>query len=116
MRFEAQLSAGSSSSCFEEKQAQVSRAQSSQNNLFIAFIESFTSQLCFSHSVGDTMDRLSTLHELLAEAADWPRVLHCAQVIPVLLHIFFNTVTKVKRLNVQHRLYVIIQVFQSWSI
>uniref|UniRef100_A0A672I6X4 Adaptor related protein complex 5 subunit zeta 1 n=1 Tax=Salarias fasciatus TaxID=181472 RepID=A0A672I6X4_SALFA len=31
---------------------------------------------------GDTIDRLSTLHELLAEAADWPRVVHCAQVVP----------------------------------
>ncbi|XP_075888420.1 AP-5 complex subunit zeta-1 [Nelusetta ayraudi] len=44
---------------------------------------------------GDTIDRLSTVHELLAEAADWPRVVHCAQVVPVLLHIYFNTVVKV---------------------
>uniref|UniRef100_A0AAQ5XD28 Adaptor related protein complex 5 subunit zeta 1 n=1 Tax=Amphiprion ocellaris TaxID=80972 RepID=A0AAQ5XD28_AMPOC len=42
---------------------------------------------------GDTIDRLSTLHDLLAEAADWPRVVQCAQTIPVLLHIYFNTVT-----------------------
>ncbi|KAF7656902.1 hypothetical protein LDENG_00034620 [Lucifuga dentata] len=41
---------------------------------------------------GDTIDRLSTLHELLAEAADWPRVVQCAQTVPVLLHIYFNTV------------------------
>ncbi|KAE8282949.1 AP-5 complex subunit zeta-1 Adaptor-related protein complex 5 zeta subunit [Larimichthys crocea] len=41
---------------------------------------------------GDTIDRLNTLHELLAEAADWPRVVQCAQSVPVLLHIFFNTV------------------------
>ncbi|KAG8007169.1 AP-5 complex subunit zeta-1, partial [Nibea albiflora] len=40
---------------------------------------------------GDTIDRLSTLHELLAEAADWPRAVQCAQTVPVLLHIFFNT-------------------------
>lgn len=46
---------------------------------------------------GDTIDRLSTLHELLAEAADWPRVVQCAQTVPVLLHIFFNTVITVKR-------------------
>ncbi|TNN51765.1 AP-5 complex subunit zeta-1 [Liparis tanakae] len=44
---------------------------------------------------GDTIDRLSTLHELLAETADWPRVVHCAQTVPVLLHIFFNTVVAV---------------------
>uniref|UniRef100_A0A665TXE2 Adaptor related protein complex 5 subunit zeta 1 n=1 Tax=Echeneis naucrates TaxID=173247 RepID=A0A665TXE2_ECHNA len=37
-------------------------------------------------------DRLSMLHELLAEAADWPRVAHCAQTVPVMLHIFFNTI------------------------
>uniref|UniRef100_A0A671WHW2 Adaptor related protein complex 5 subunit zeta 1 n=1 Tax=Sparus aurata TaxID=8175 RepID=A0A671WHW2_SPAAU len=46
-------------------------------------------------STGDTIDRLSTLHELLAEAADWPRVVQCAQTVPVLLHIFFNTVITV---------------------
>ncbi|XP_056262602.1 AP-5 complex subunit zeta-1 isoform X2 [Pseudoliparis swirei] len=44
---------------------------------------------------GDTIDRLSTLHEQLAETADWPRVVHCAQTVPVLLHIFFNTVVAV---------------------
>ncbi|XP_071330354.1 AP-5 complex subunit zeta-1 isoform X1 [Trachinotus anak] len=44
---------------------------------------------------GDTIDRLSTLHELLAEAADWPRVVQCAQTVPVMLHIFFNTVVTV---------------------
>lgn len=45
---------------------------------------------------GDTIDRLSTVHDLLAEATDWPRVVHCAQVVPVLLHIYFNTVVKVR--------------------
>ncbi|KAM6904855.1 AP-5 complex subunit zeta-1 isoform 2-T2 [Xenentodon cancila] len=44
---------------------------------------------------GDTIDRLSTLHELLAEATDWPRVVQCAQTVPVLLHIYFNTVITV---------------------
>lgn len=44
---------------------------------------------------GDTIDRLSLLHELLAESADWPRVVQCAHTVPVLLHIFFNTVIKV---------------------
>lgn len=50
----------------------------------------------FSRSAGDTIERLSTLHELLAEAADWPRVVQCAQAVPVLLHIYFNAVPKVK--------------------
>ncbi|KAM3864460.1 AP-5 complex subunit zeta-1 [Diretmus argenteus] len=44
---------------------------------------------------GDTIDRLSTLHELLAEATDWPRVIQCAQTVPVLLHIYLNTVVTV---------------------
>ncbi|XP_055015952.1 AP-5 complex subunit zeta-1 isoform X4 [Boleophthalmus pectinirostris] len=44
---------------------------------------------------GDTIDRLSVLHELLVESSDWPRVVQCAQTVPVLLHIFFNTVIKV---------------------
>ncbi|KAF6720092.1 AP-5 complex subunit zeta-1 [Oryzias melastigma] len=44
---------------------------------------------------GDTIERLSTLHDLLAEAAEWPRVVHCAQTVPVLLHVYFNTVITV---------------------
>ncbi|KAK9535441.1 hypothetical protein VZT92_007822 [Zoarces viviparus] len=44
---------------------------------------------------GDTIDRLSTLHELLAETADWPRVVQCAQTVPMLLHIYFDTVIAV---------------------
>ncbi|CAL1588810.1 unnamed protein product [Knipowitschia caucasica] len=44
---------------------------------------------------GDTIDRLGLLHELLNESVDWPRVVQCAQTVPVLLHIFFNTVIKV---------------------
>uniref|UniRef100_A0A669CJH9 Adaptor related protein complex 5 subunit zeta 1 n=1 Tax=Oreochromis niloticus TaxID=8128 RepID=A0A669CJH9_ORENI len=44
---------------------------------------------------GDTMDRLSTLHELLVEAADWPRVTQCARTVPVLLHVFFNTIVTI---------------------
>ena len=39
------------------------------------------------------------LHELLAEAADWPRVVQCAQTVPVLLYIYFNTVITVKNGN-----------------
>ncbi|KAM9745659.1 AP-5 complex subunit zeta-1 isoform 2-T2 [Menidia menidia] len=44
---------------------------------------------------GDTIERLSKLHELLSEAADWPRVVRCAQTVPVLLHIYFNSVIRV---------------------
>uniref|UniRef100_A0AAX7UBL6 Adaptor related protein complex 5 subunit zeta 1 n=1 Tax=Astatotilapia calliptera TaxID=8154 RepID=A0AAX7UBL6_ASTCA len=44
---------------------------------------------------GDTIDRLSTLHELLVEAADWPRVTQCARTVPVLLHVFFNTIVTI---------------------
>lgn len=53
-----------------------------------------------SPSTGDTIDRLSTLHELLAEAADWPRVIQCSQTVPLLLHIFFNKVIMVKKFNI----------------
>uniref|UniRef100_A0A667YJ67 Adaptor related protein complex 5 subunit zeta 1 n=1 Tax=Myripristis murdjan TaxID=586833 RepID=A0A667YJ67_9TELE len=52
---------------------------------------------------GDTIDRLSTLHQLLAEASDWPRVIQCAQTVPVLLHIYFNTVVTVMRLDILYR-------------
>ncbi|XP_076020718.1 AP-5 complex subunit zeta-1 isoform X2 [Genypterus blacodes] len=44
---------------------------------------------------GDTIDRLSKLHELLTGAADWPRVIQCAQTVPVLLHVYFNTVVTI---------------------
>ncbi|CAL8275005.1 unnamed protein product [Lota lota] len=44
---------------------------------------------------GDTIARLGKLHELLAEAADWPRVVQAAQAIPVLLHVYFNAVVTV---------------------
>ncbi|XP_061604883.1 AP-5 complex subunit zeta-1 isoform X2 [Phyllopteryx taeniolatus] len=44
---------------------------------------------------GDTIDRLSVLLELLSETANWPRVVQCAQTVPILLHIFFNTVITV---------------------
>ncbi|ROL49454.1 AP-5 complex subunit zeta-1 [Anabarilius grahami] len=43
---------------------------------------------------GDTIDRLKLLHELLADMAESPRVVQCAQVVPVLLHVYFNTVTQ----------------------
>uniref|UniRef100_A0A8C5BNJ6 AP-5 complex subunit zeta-1 n=1 Tax=Gadus morhua TaxID=8049 RepID=A0A8C5BNJ6_GADMO len=44
---------------------------------------------------GDTIARLATLHRLLAEAADWPRVVQAAQAVPVLLHVYFNAVVTV---------------------
>ncbi|KAK7168060.1 hypothetical protein R3I94_002188 [Phoxinus phoxinus] len=43
---------------------------------------------------GDTIDRLNLLHEILADMAESPRVVQCAQVVPVLLHVYFNTVTQ----------------------
>ncbi|XP_026057206.1 AP-5 complex subunit zeta-1-like isoform X2 [Carassius auratus] len=43
---------------------------------------------------GDTIDRLKMLHEILDDMAESPRVVRCAQVVPVLLHVYFNTVTQ----------------------
>ncbi|XP_064171542.1 AP-5 complex subunit zeta-1 isoform X1 [Anguilla rostrata] len=43
---------------------------------------------------GDTIDRLGVLHEVLADMADSPRAVQCAQTVPVLLHLFFNTVVQ----------------------
>uniref|UniRef100_A0AAY5ETU9 AP-5 complex subunit zeta-1 n=1 Tax=Electrophorus electricus TaxID=8005 RepID=A0AAY5ETU9_ELEEL len=43
---------------------------------------------------GDTIDRLSMLHEALEGMVESPRVVHCAQIVPVLLHVYFNTVTQ----------------------
>ncbi|XP_051994450.1 AP-5 complex subunit zeta-1-like isoform X2 [Xyrauchen texanus] len=44
---------------------------------------------------GDTIDRLKMLHEIVADMAESPRVVRCAQVVPVLLHVYFNTVTQI---------------------
>ncbi|KAG9343008.1 hypothetical protein JZ751_015226 [Albula glossodonta] len=43
---------------------------------------------------GDTIDRLSMVHEVLADMAESPRTVQCAQTVPVLLHVFFNTVVE----------------------
>lgn len=43
------------------------------------------------------------LHELLVEAADWPRVTQCARTVPVLLHVFFNTIVTVKRFDILYK-------------
>nr|XP_015216005.1 PREDICTED: AP-5 complex subunit zeta-1 isoform X1 [Lepisosteus oculatus] len=43
---------------------------------------------------GDTIDRLNGLHEILSDVADCPRVVQCAQTVPVLLNIFFNIVAQ----------------------
>ncbi|KAF4074036.1 hypothetical protein AMELA_G00250040 [Ameiurus melas] len=43
---------------------------------------------------GDTIDRLSMLHNALEGMAESPRVLCCAQIVPVLLHVYFNTITQ----------------------
>ncbi|CAL8304761.1 unnamed protein product [Merluccius merluccius] len=48
---------------------------------------------------GDTIARLGKLHELLAEAVDWPRVVQSAQAVPVLLHVYFNAVVTVANDN-----------------
>lgn len=39
--------------------------------------------------------RLSMLHSALEGMAESPRVLCCAQIVPVLLHVYFNTITQV---------------------
>ncbi|XP_027015078.2 AP-5 complex subunit zeta-1 isoform X1 [Tachysurus fulvidraco] len=43
---------------------------------------------------GDTIDRLSMLHNALEGMTESPRVLRCAQIVPVLLHVYFNTITQ----------------------
>ncbi|XP_067858991.1 AP-5 complex subunit zeta-1 isoform X1 [Heptranchias perlo] len=43
---------------------------------------------------GDTIDRLNLLHEVLSDMAKRPRVVQCAQTVPILLQVFFNVVTQ----------------------
>ncbi|XP_057201914.1 AP-5 complex subunit zeta-1 isoform X3 [Triplophysa rosa] len=57
---------------------------------------------------GDTIDRLRMLHEILADMADSPRVVRCAQVIPVLLHVYFNTVTQISDEKLMNQLMLVL--------
>ncbi|XP_070580171.1 AP-5 complex subunit zeta-1-like isoform X1 [Ptychodera flava] len=41
---------------------------------------------------GDTIDRLNTLHKLISDMRFHPRVTVCGQAVPVLLHLYFQTV------------------------
>ncbi|XP_023687441.1 AP-5 complex subunit zeta-1 isoform X1 [Paramormyrops kingsleyae] len=43
---------------------------------------------------GDTIDRLRMLHDILADMVESPRVVQCAQTVPVLLHVYFHTVAQ----------------------
>lgn len=43
---------------------------------------------------GDTIDRLSQLHEVLSDMARRPRVVQCAQTVPILLQVYFKVVTQ----------------------
>ncbi|XP_042196896.1 AP-5 complex subunit zeta-1 isoform X2 [Callorhinchus milii] len=43
---------------------------------------------------GDTIDRLNLLHEVLLDMAERPRVVQCAQIVPILLQVFFNAITE----------------------
>ncbi|KAA0705476.1 AP-5 complex subunit zeta-1 [Triplophysa tibetana] len=57
---------------------------------------------------GDTIDRLRMLHGILADMADSPRVVRCAQVIPVLLHVYFNTVTQISDEKLMNQLMLVL--------
>ncbi|KAI7803278.1 putative AP-5 complex subunit zeta-1 [Triplophysa rosa] len=52
--------------------------------------------------------RLRMLHEILADMADSPRVVRCAQVIPVLLHVYFNTVTQISDEKLMNQLMLVL--------
>ncbi|XP_065111479.2 AP-5 complex subunit zeta-1 isoform X1 [Paramisgurnus dabryanus] len=57
---------------------------------------------------GDTIDRLKMLHEILGDMAEIPRVVRCAQVIPVLLHVYFNTVTQMADQKLMNQLMLVL--------
>ncbi|XP_051569996.1 AP-5 complex subunit zeta-1-like isoform X2 [Myxocyprinus asiaticus] len=57
---------------------------------------------------GDTIDRLKMLHEILADMAESPRVVRCAQVVPVLLHVYFNTVAKIADEKLMNQLLLVL--------
>ncbi|XP_069760838.1 AP-5 complex subunit zeta-1 [Narcine bancroftii] len=43
---------------------------------------------------GDTIDRLNQLHEVLLDMAKRPRVVQCAQTVPILLQVYFKVVNQ----------------------
>lgn len=57
---------------------------------------------------GDTIDRLKMLHDILADMADSPRVVRCAQVVPVLLHVYFNTITQISDEKLMNQLMLVL--------
>ncbi|XP_028843036.1 AP-5 complex subunit zeta-1 isoform X1 [Denticeps clupeoides] len=67
---------------------------------------------------GDTIDRLNMLHEMLADMSESPRVIQCAQIVPVLLHVFFNHVAQFtdKKLSNQLALVVLERSSQLYRI
>uniref|UniRef100_A0A8C1WHX5 Adaptor related protein complex 5 subunit zeta 1 n=1 Tax=Cyprinus carpio TaxID=7962 RepID=A0A8C1WHX5_CYPCA len=65
---------------------------------------------------GDTIDRLKMLHEILADMAESPRVVRCAQVVPVLLHVYFNTVTQVRATNERSDIFSILHVYMIFTV
>ncbi|KAG2455972.1 AP5Z1 protein, partial [Polypterus senegalus] len=45
-------------------------------------------------AVLDIQVRLNVLHEVLMDMAEYPRIVQCAQVVPILLHVFFNVIAQ----------------------
>uniref|UniRef100_A0AAY5EES9 Adaptor related protein complex 5 subunit zeta 1 n=1 Tax=Electrophorus electricus TaxID=8005 RepID=A0AAY5EES9_ELEEL len=59
--------------------------------------------------------RLSMLHEALEGMVESPRVVHCAQIVPVLLHVYFNTVTQKQAMFIVHLTYMLYKFYLRWS-
>eukprot|EP00731_Ephydatia_muelleri_P028511 Em0020g155a len=64
----------------------------------IAAFQETTNKLMFGHFLrvesgrGDTIDRLGLLHQLLGDLSQHPRVTGAAEITPLLLRVFFQTV------------------------
>eukprot|EP00061_Rhincodon_typus_P014047 g40828.t1 len=102
---EAQLSLTQELLCFESFRSQTSVASekmiTDQNRKTLNSAEAFQNLhyrsmflyiLRVEAGAGDTIDRLNLLHEVLLDMAQRPRVIHCAQTVPILLQVFFNVV------------------------
>lgn len=58
--------------------------------------------------VGDTIDRLSTLHSILGELAGHPRIDTCGDIVPILLRVFFRACVETGNSEVASRLVPVI--------
>ncbi|XP_043567843.1 AP-5 complex subunit zeta-1 isoform X2 [Chiloscyllium plagiosum] len=87
----SQSSLASEKMITDQNRKALNSAEAFQNQYYRSM---FSYILRVEAGAGDTIDRLNLLHEALLDMAQRPRVVQCAQTVPILLQVFFNVVIK----------------------